>query len=707
MESEKLYSKDDIKEPITLSEEQRDAVRGITLGIEEVDETVRSMAVEDVIKTIENNHPLNRLITDHNGEVIGYIACEDFVPHEAYIKYFGTTGGTGRSALAEIPAFLEYAKSEGYTKINFHGWNDRLNHILTRYGFTRVRTDKMLDFAVDFYEKELVEQKSNEDIEAERRKAFEQKYINKIQQDYEHILGTFGEDKKREKEKSINEAFQSLARRLTEKEDSDTNNADIEEKDKFEFGDRQKAILKLKLARYFQNKDTIDLSTIYDAIIESPKFINTDKGSFHRLLEVHELKTIQKIAELRKNRLEIAGTGDLMSNPWENLFQTTSGEYYVARLLNMPHLEEESAYMDHCVGTGDSYVNKIKRGEVEILSFRKKPRINPTTQRLEGDEPVITIEYNLKTKTIVQMKKYHDAYLTKEDPYFRDVVDALKKLRTSRTDTGELRDFKSISESELGISVQENHILTENGEVHFRDFDPDSGEFVLGRNISITEATPKSDIPKILRIVEDIRCIESEIAISLEEVSGQTKVYLGPWNPTIWRQLQNFPNIEHLYESFPDEKIFRYTLETDGSIDNPNKAKEALEAKGIYISEYGQDILQKTEFSHEGKTYNLVQFTVEQLGFPDGATTDEIYAKADELGLDLCPAEVGPLLRLSYTGTDWKFIAMKQITDRYGFPSVFDLGSGDAELELDGHRAKPGYRWHGHKEFVFVSRKTT
>ena len=45
-------------------------------------------------------------------------------------------------------------------------------------------------------------------------------------------------------------------------------------------------------------------------------------------------------------------------------------------------------------------------------------------------------------------------------------------------------------------------------------------------------------------------------------------------------------------------------------------------------------MLDKTEYSKESKTYKLVQFTVEQLGFPQGATTEEIYAKAQELGLD-------------------------------------------------------------------------
>ena len=39
----------------------------------------------------------------------------------------------------------------------------------------------------------------------------------------------------------------------------------------FELGDRQQAVLKLKLARYFQTNDACDTSTLFDAIIETPK----------------------------------------------------------------------------------------------------------------------------------------------------------------------------------------------------------------------------------------------------------------------------------------------------------------------------------------------------------------------------------------------------------------------------------------------------
>lgn len=141
MEKIPLYFAEKKEQPrLTLSLEQKESVRDITLGIEEAGEIVRELAVDDVVRTLENGHPLNRLITDEDGAVSGYIACEDFLQREAYIKYLGMTKSTGRNLLVEIPAFLKYARQEGYLALNFHGWNARLNRIMERYGFERLRT---------------------------------------------------------------------------------------------------------------------------------------------------------------------------------------------------------------------------------------------------------------------------------------------------------------------------------------------------------------------------------------------------------------------------------------------------------------------------------------------------------------------------------------------------------------------------------------
>ncbi len=45
------------KNHLELSREQTESVRDITLGIEEVDQIVRELAVDDVVRTLENGHP--------------------------------------------------------------------------------------------------------------------------------------------------------------------------------------------------------------------------------------------------------------------------------------------------------------------------------------------------------------------------------------------------------------------------------------------------------------------------------------------------------------------------------------------------------------------------------------------------------------------------------------------------------------------------
>lgn len=47
---------------------------------------------------------------------------------------------------------------------------------------------------------------------------------------------------------------------------------------------------------------------------------------------------------------------------------------------------------------------------------------------------------------------------------------------------------------------------------------------------------------------------------------------------------------------------------------------------------------------------DLVAVTYEDLCLPDGATREAIYTKAIELGLQICPSEVGPLVWLEHYG---------------------------------------------------------
>ena len=98
------------------------------------------------------------------------------------------------------------------------------------------------------------------------------------------------------------------------------------------------------------------------------------------------------------------------------------------------------------------------------------------------------------------------------------------------------------------------------------------------------------------------------------------------------------------------------------------------------------------------------------LGFPKdkNPTTDEVYKRIEELGLELCPAETGPQLCLKYADqplNEWVRIGMKQIADRDGYPDVFCLKRYGDGLWLDNRWTDPEDRWYTDYEFVFRLRK--
>ena len=144
------------------------------------------------------------------------------------------------------------------------------------------------------------------------------------------------------------------------------------------------------------------------------------------------------------------------------------------------------------------------------------------------------------------------------------------------------------------------------------------------------------------------------------------------------------------------------------------KTKGELEAEmkrqNIQINSYAQSMLNSKDFTTAKKAEptDLVRLKVRDFGFNGNPTTDEIYAKAKQLGLELCPAEVGPQYRLQYTDqptNEYLYIGMKQIADSNGDPDVFELKRGDAELWLSHNWAKPTSKWNPVCEFVFRLRK--
>ena len=194
----------------------------------------------------------------------------------------------------------------------------------------------------------------------------------------------------------------------------------------------------------------------------------------------------------------------------------------------------------------------------------------------------------------------------------------------------------------------------------------------------------------------------NQIAHNQEEVRPNTKAYLGPLFPGIFQL-----GLEHIGISFPEEMVGEMKCTNGGK--NKDQLIQELIAKNINIlknipiREYAEDMINSKDFtiSETREDISLVRLTVKDIGFPDGATTDQIYQRAKDLGLELCPAETGPNLRLQNSTLEYTLIAMKQIADRLGNPRVFYLGRDGRGLRLDGAWAEPDREWASDSKFVF------
>jgi len=121
----------------------------------------------------------------------------------------------------------------------------------------------------------------------------------------------------------------------------------------------------------------------------------------------------------------------------------------------------------------------------------------------------------------------------------------------------------------------------------------------------------------------------------------------------------------------------------------------------------------------------LVNETIAGLGFKGlnsrgrpitGASSRELYSRAKDLGLDLCPAEVGPQLCRQYSNhpnvglPSVLVIGMNPITTTPGpdwqcIDSLFVLYENkNRNPTLMALKAAPGTRWAADERFVFIKR---
>lgn len=142
------------------------------------------------------------------------------------------------------------------------------------------------------------------------------------------------------------------------------------------------------------------------------------------------------------------------------------------------------------------------------------------------------------------------------------------------------------------------------------------------------------------------------------------------------------------------------------------------------MNKYGEKLLSDDKFTSSKTKYSLetVELTVRALGFPNGATLPEIFKRAKELGLELCPLELGPYLRLQYLeqpedskGTLLSqhqapsgsiTIASEVVSEDDDFPKGFYLRKINGMLWLRGYIADHQHVWNRDDHFIFCQKNT-
>lgn len=137
-----------------------------------------------------------------------------------------------------------------------------------------------------------------------------------------------------------------------------------------------------------------------------------------------------------------------------------------------------------------------------------------------------------------------------------------------------------------------------------------------------------------------------------------------------------------------------------------------LSENKIGLNELAVKFINHNEFklSTSKEKLQTVEISVNDLGFSNGANTEEICKKSHELEFGICPHELGIHLRLQYTDFNqpiepqkgnWQNIIIKGHFDEPGFTVGFYLRHQEDGFWLRGYKASLDYVWEPVDRFIF------
>lgn len=157
------------------------------------------------------------------------------------------------------------------------------------------------------------------------------------------------------------------------------------------------------------------------------------------------------------------------------------------------------------------------------------------------------------------------------------------------------------------------------------------------------------------------------------------------------------------------KKIFEkiITIKIGTGFKKAHDFNRVFSRRGIKVEQWAQKILESKDFTaaDEKREVDLVNVAAFELGLSKLATREEIYSRARKLGLELCPAEVGPQMALQYKGRyegEWIIVAMNPILLPDGILELFSVKYDNLKMILCAHGGKPEELWNPEQRWLFV-----
>jgi hypothetical protein len=373
----------------------------------------------------------------------------------------------------------------------------------------------------------------------------------------------------------------------------------------------------------------------------------------------------------------------------ENELLNTKGEWvkYPQKSDHMPLVKSIQSYGTGWCTAGESTAQaQLKNGDFYVYySYDKqgKPIIPRVAIRMQGSQigevRGIAKEQNL-------------------DPYIGDVVKKkLAEFPDGKAYEKKAEDMKRLTQIEKKVKAKQE--LNKEDLVFLYEIDSQIEGFGYQKDPRIEEIRKERDPLKDAPIVFD--CQTNQIAHNQGEINKNTRAFIGELYHGIFDELAN---VEHIYTSFPEGKIMQKEITIGGK--NAEKLEQELNEKGNRIDDWAKKMMESKDFmpAKKAEKLDLVVLSVANLGFSSGATRQQIYDKAQELGLEIVPAEVGPQLRLQYEDQpmgEYLLVGSEPLAVS-GNLNVFDVYHYDNGRWLDHNSGHPDLHWNSNYRWVFA-----